>query len=511
MLIVFRADADPFIGGGHVMRCLTLATEMQQRGAEVIFVCSTGTANTVPALARSGTAWLEADQRDWNEALVDGKLAGTPIDLIVVDSYRLGEPFEHALRQYACPILVIEDAPTRRHDCDILVDMTLNRSPQDYTGLVPRHCRVLAGASYTLLRNAFGELRAASLARRTAASELTSLLISLGLTDIGGQTATIARSLAASGNISRIVVVTGPTSPSFDEIMALQKESARIEVHVDPPEIAELMASTDIAVGTPGTSSWERCCLGLPSILFVVADNQRDNARALEGAGAARVVTQGLNLPEAISRILHELSLQLDELAQMSQQAAKVCDGDGARRVGAVIDELVLPKRAGRLTLRRATMEDARRLWLWRNDPSARAMSGDTRAVPWDAHSAWLINRLADPTTLIFVVEVDGRPCGNVRFQIELTGTAVVSIAMARNVRGLGYGAAALTLACREAFRQQFCERIEARVKRENLASQRIFLKSGFAPAVEDTEFFVYQLPAHATRQEDIRTTGQAQ
>ncbi|XIA64089.1 UDP-2,4-diacetamido-2,4,6-trideoxy-beta-L-altropyranose hydrolase [Bradyrhizobium sp. TZ2] len=505
MLIVFRADADPVIGGGHVMRCLTLATEMQQRGADVLFVCSAGTADTVPALARTGTAWLEANQYDWNAVLADGKLAGTPIDLIVVDSYRLGESFERSLRRHACPILVIDDAPTRPHDCDLLLDMTLDRSASDYAGLVPQHCRVLAGASYTLLRSAFGDLRAASLARRTAASEPTSIFVSLGLTDIGGRTATIARSLAASGNLSRIIVVTGPTASSFGEIVELQKDAARIEVHVDPDEIAELMASADIAIGTPGTTGWERCCLGLPSILLIVADNQRDNARALERAGAARIVPLDCDVPDAISRILTELTLQPDELARMSRQAAAVCDGDGARRVGTAIDELALPERAGRLTLRRANANDARRLWLWRNDADARAMSGDSRPVPWDTHTTWLNNRLADPNTLIFIIEADGRPCGNVRFRIELTGIAVVSIAMARNIRGLGYGAVALALACREAFRQRFCECIEARVKRENLASQRIFLKAGFGPAGEDAEFFIYHLVAE---QAGNRTMG---
>ncbi|QOZ52009.1 UDP-2,4-diacetamido-2,4,6-trideoxy-beta-L-altropyranose hydrolase [Bradyrhizobium sp. CCBAU 53338] len=511
MLIAFRADADPVIGGGHVVRCLTLATEMQQRGAEIIFVCATGTADAVPALARSGIALLEADKNDWNAALLGGKHAGTHIDLIVVDSYRLGEPFEHALRQHACPILVIEDAPSRPHDCDMLVDMTLNRSSHDYAGLVPAHCRVLAGASYTLLRSVFGELRAGSLARRTAVPKLSSLFISLGLTDIGGQTAVIARSLLALENIARIIVVTGPIAPSLDVIVALREASNRIEVHVDPPEIAELMASTDVAVGTPGTSSWERCCLGLPSILFVVAANQQDNARALERAGAARVVTPGPDLPQAISRILSELSLHLDELARMSRQAASVCDGNGVQRVAAAIDELALPKRAGTLTLRRAAVEDARRLWLWRNDPGTRALFGDTRAVPWDTHSAWFASRLADPTTLIFILELDGRPCGNVRFHTELTGTATVSIALARHIRGQGHGAGALVLACREAFRQGFCERIEARVKRENLASQRTFLKSGFALAVEDADYFVYQLPADASGQKASRISGQAQ
>ncbi|MGY4334537.1 UDP-2,4-diacetamido-2,4,6-trideoxy-beta-L-altropyranose hydrolase [Bradyrhizobium sp. LB7.2] len=489
------------------MRCLTLAAEMQQRDADVIFVCSAETAETVPALTRSGTEWLVASEDDWNAALAGGKFADTRIDLIVVDSYRLGEPFERSLRRHGCKILVIDDAPTRSHECDLLLDMTLDRSAEDYAGLVPDDCRVLVGSRYMLVRRAFAELRPASLARRNAPSELKSIFVSLGLTDVGGRTAGIVRSLASIDNTSRIVVVIRQSAPSFDEIIALQQEVRRVEIHVAHPEIAELMASADVAIGAPGTSSWERCCLGLPSILIIVADNQSANAEALERAGAARIVPIDSDVPEAVSRILRDLAIRPDELGRMSRLAAGVCDGEGAPRVAAAIDETLRPEGATRLNLRRATANDARRLWRWRNDPDARAMSGDSQPVPWDTHAAWLGKRLMDPSTLIFIVEVDGRPCGNIRFDTELTGTAVISIAMASYIRGLGHGAAALRLACREAFRQRFCECIKARVKRENFVSQRIFLKGGFLPAGEDTEFLFYVLPAHAAAQGESSTT----
>jgi RimJ/RimL family protein N-acetyltransferase len=387
--------------------------------------------------------------------------------------------------------------------------MTLNRVAAEYAGLVPSHCRLLTGPSYALLRNAFGELRHRSLVRRREAPSLKSVIISLGLTDIGGRTAAIARSLAGNENLERIAVVVGPAAPSFAEVIALQNPTSRVFVHVDPPDIAELMADADIAIGTPGTSSWERCCLGLPSILLVAAENQLDNARALEEAGAARVLPIDSDPAVAILEILDELGAAPDKVAQMSRHAAEVCDGDGAFRVGTAIDKMILPERAGQLMLRDVTAEDRRRLWLWRNEGGARAMSGDKQPVPWEAHTAWLSARLADTNSLIFIVEADGRPCGNVRFQAELTGTAVVSIAIAPHLRGLGFGAAALVSACREVFKRRFCERIEARVKRENVASRRIFLKAGFVPVGENAEYYIYHLLPLADTQGEGKITGQ--
>jgi UDP-2,4-diacetamido-2,4,6-trideoxy-beta-L-altropyranose hydrolase len=492
MLIVFRTDADPAIGGGHAMRCLTLALEMRHRGADVVFLCKVGTTETVPALARSRIVCLAADRHDWNDAIAAGKLDGKQVDLIVVDSYSLGESFERSLRSHSCPIMVVDDAPSRRHDCDLLVDMTPSRVAADYAGLIPPHCRVLAGSSYALLRSDFGELRSSSLSRRQASPRLSTVFISLGMTDIGGQTGPIARSLADDIRLERIIVVTGATAPSRHDIISLQYEAPKISVCVDPPNIAELMSGADIAIAAPGTSSWERCCLGLPSILLVLADNQIENARLLEQAGAARLLPPHIE-PSSLAFILHEIADTPGLLGQMSRRAADICDGNGAFRVGSAIDELVLPKGASELALRRATVEDSARLWLWRNEYTARAMSTDQRPVPWEAHVAWLTARLADDNTMIFIVEIDGRPCGSIRFESELTGSAWVSIALARHVRGLGRGAAALALACQDVFKQQFCDCIEARVKRGNFASQRLFLTSGFVPIREEAEYYVYQ------------------
>jgi UDP-2,4-diacetamido-2,4,6-trideoxy-beta-L-altropyranose hydrolase len=510
MLIVFRTDADPAIGGGHVMRCLTLAAEMQRRGADVIFISKEGTPETVPALVRSGIASLTADRDDWNDAIAAGKFGAKQVSLIVVDSYDLGEAFERSLRRHACPIAVIDDVPVRRHDCDLLIDTTLNRVAADYMGLVPGHCRVLAGCSYAPLRSAFAELRNKSVSRRQASPTLKSLFVSLGFTDIGGQTAAIARSLAGDGGFQRIVVVTGPKVPALHEITGLPSEAPLVEVHVDPANIAELMADSDLAIGTPGTSSWERCCLGLPSVLLVVAQNQKDNAEALERAGAARILAPRLDVSSTVRDIIRELRNAPDQLVQMSQRAAEICDGDGAFRICNAIDELILPVRTRKLTLRPATEEDSRRLWLWRNDPTARAMFKNQQPVPWETHCEWLAARLSDAGTLIFIVEADGRPCGSVRFHSELTRTASVSIAMARHVRGLGYGAAALSLACQQVFRQRFCDRIEARVKHENFASQRIFLKSGFVPAEDDAGYRVYYLGHDAVAKTDDKIAGHA-
>jgi UDP-2,4-diacetamido-2,4,6-trideoxy-beta-L-altropyranose hydrolase len=495
MLIVFRADATAEIGGGHVMRCLALAREMQRRGADVAFASVAGTIAIVPALARFGIPCFDPNQEDWSNRAA--RYFGLKqVDIITVDSYSLGYEFERALRHQLCPIAVINDAPTMRHDCDLLVDMTLKRTASEYAGLVPDNCRILAGSFYALIRDEFAALRSVSLTRRRALPELKAVFISLGMTDIGGQTIAVARALLNDNLIERIDVIVGRATAPYDNLFELEGRESRLRVHVDPPDIAHLMANADIAIGTPGTSSWERCCLGLPSILFVVAPNQTENARILEEAGAALVLRADHNMTSVIARIIRDYRASPTKLAEMSRQAADICDGTGCYAVGQAIDDLIRPDKPVSLTLREASIDDSRRLWDWRNESIARAMSGNQVPVPWQTHVAWVALQLSNPKTRIFIVEALGKPCGTVRFQLELTRTASVSITMAADARGKGYGAAALALACKEAFRRRFCDSIEARIKSDNVASQKVFIKNGFMFAANDEQFEIYRLNA---------------
>lgn len=357
--VVLRADASVQIGIGHVMRCLTLADALTAAGAECHFICRAHPGNLIELISRAGhrvhslpapgvtgepvssvdsglahADWLGASQQEDAQQCTP-ILAQLQPDWLVVDHYALDAHWQQQLRPWYRKLLVIDDLADREHRCDLLLDQTLGRSVADYRPLVPQACDILCGAQYALLRPEFAALRACSLARRSEDS-LSHLLISMGGVDKDNVAGSVLQALQHSTLPldCRITVVMGPTAPWLDSVRRqAQGMQWPTEVRVGVCDMAQLMGDSDLAIGAAGSTSWERCCLGLPGIMVVLADNQRQVARGLEQIQAARVLNSQQEVPAALPRVLDELLQCAEALRTMSRAAAAVTDGTGTARV----------------------------------------------------------------------------------------------------------------------------------------------------------------------------------
>lgn len=355
--IVFRCDASIQIGSGHVMRCLTLANELAQQGAECSFICRRHHGNLIEKIQEHGHQVyplpLESDSyvasnnkavlahADWLASTQqrDAELSRSivePIspDWLIVDHYSLDESWEKRLRQYCKKIMVIDDLADRKHDCDILLDQNFGRNPQDYYSYINKNCELLCGPIYTLLRPEFAEWREYSLYKRRK-GDWASVLINLGGVDKDNITTKILKALQSNAlpDQCSIVVVMGLTSPWIEVV----KQQASImpwitEVKVGVDNIAELMAHSDLAIGAAGSTSWERCCLGVPTIMLILADNQRAIARALEDAGAAQTFEIAMLETEPLA-FGQYIEAVIPKMKEMSKAASAITDGFGVSRV----------------------------------------------------------------------------------------------------------------------------------------------------------------------------------
>lgn len=317
-LILFRCDASVSIGTGHVMRCLTLADELAGRGADCVFVSAPGTRELVPALPYPV---LAPDRLPYGAALA------------VIDHYGLDAAYEALVRSQTRAVMAIDDLPDRRHHCDLLLDQTHGRGPEEYAGLVPHNSIVLAGAGYALLRPQFAAAREASLQRRDGS--LRRLLVTLGGTDPDNVTGRVLDAVAASGLRLETDVVMGAKAPHLDSVRRRAAAMAGTRVLVGVSDMAGLMAGADLAIGAAGTTTWERCCLGLASLMLVIADNQKDIARLVARSGAALIAT-----PDTIAGQLRDLAADPQGLRALSAAAASVCDGRGAARIADALTRL---------------------------------------------------------------------------------------------------------------------------------------------------------------------------
>ncbi len=360
MKVAFRADASFAIGTGHVMRCLALADALRAHRTECLFLSrdhagslhqlvqargypllNLGTVNDLPAAPFAGpyAQWLGVDpQRDSEDVI--SRLAGQSVDWLVVDHYSLGVAWERTLRPACGRLMAVDDLANRPHAVDLLLDQNLGNTESDYKSWVSDSCELMLGPRYALLRPEFAALRSESLSRR-AHGRLRKLLITMGGVDLENATGAVLEALSSWWPSSEleVTVVMGPNAPSRElVIQQAQHLPFHTEVLVNVQCMGVLMRDADLAIGAAGSTAWERCCLGLPTLQLVLAENQCQIANALSKAGAAHLLDR--------AALLTSLSIEMDNLVgdpelllRMSSAAAKLVDGRGAERVALYLKE----------------------------------------------------------------------------------------------------------------------------------------------------------------------------
>lgn len=364
MLAVFRVDASIEMGTGHVMRCLTLAKALRAHGIDSEFISRCHTGNLIDFIEAQGFPvhvlaekkscvheygtsrsegqsmppahfqWLGVTLQEDCDASLE-VMSGRHADWLIVDHYALDIEWERQLKPFCKRVMVIDDLADRRHECDLLLDQTYGRREIDYAGLVPDHANILSGSGYALLRPEFYKLRSESLKRREQNS-LHEILISMGGVDKDNVTGRILQFLAKCTLPAdcRITVVMGRTAPWLNDVRILAERlnlSTRVLVGVE--DMAQLMANSDLAIGAAGATTWERCCLGLPSIMLILAENQRNAALLLERDGVARLVDSAGDFQTNFSMVIKELFDSKMSLSKLSARSSRVVDGEGCRRV----------------------------------------------------------------------------------------------------------------------------------------------------------------------------------
>ena len=304
MQVVIRVDSSSQIGSGHLMRCLTLAVRLRDGGADVYFICRDIDGNLSRLVSEQGydllmlpraehddtlagyAAWLtvseERDAADTIEAMIARGLGH--VDMLVVDSYAIDSTWEKRLRSMANKIFVIDDLANRHHDCDILLDQNYYKDMKKrYIGLVPQDCEMRLGPRHALLRDEFINARR-SMCKRDG--NLRRVLVFYGGSDLTCETEKAIKAILSLPDIHIDAdIVIGATNAHIDEIKLLCTGHTNLHLHVQAQNMAALMAEADLALGAGGTTTWERCYMGLPTLVTIVADNQLGIAKDCDEAG----------------------------------------------------------------------------------------------------------------------------------------------------------------------------------------------------------------------------------
>lgn len=497
MKVLFRTDATSAIGTGHFMRCLTLAEELKQRGAQVCFISRALPLYLCGMLAAKGIEfisleneikrmpidelthahWLGISQMQDAQATIR-VLSGQSWDWLVVDHYALDIRWESALRGTAKKIMAIDDIADRHHDCDVLLDQNFYSDMQTrYTGKVPSHCELLMGPRYALLRDEFRKLREQVKPRTGSVKRI---LVFFGGVDADNYTGLAIKALVELAvKELHVDVVIGAQHPCRAEIVEICAKQG-YDCYVQTNRMAELMAVADLAIGAGGSATWERCCLGLPTLVFCTADNQQ---RQLADA-ACEGLLYSPEIKADLKRAIQTHTCALIENANLrehiSRNSMQVVNGRGVVRVIASLGICDIE-------IRMARPDDSEKLFQWRNHPSIREISRNPNVIDWQDHQKWFASVLTNPEQMLLIGLRAESPVGVVRFD-KRNDEAEISIYVVPESTSFGSGQSLLQSAERWlAANYPEIIKIGAHVLGANERSQRLFSGAGYQ--VESTYY----------------------
>lgn len=365
MKIVFRVDSGSHMGIGHVMRCLTLAHELKKNNHQLFFitknhknfskkviadhfpvsVMDSGVPRDLSAAERHDYAnWLgeswESDLEKTNKILAGiGQL-----DLVIVDHYSLGKDYEQGLQ--CSRVMVIDDLMNRSHHCDLVLDQNITANQVKYSQLMEKkETKLLMGPPFAMLRPEFEELHK-QVSVGDSSREIKNILIFFGAADVNGDCLKIARALTANEfarfNITFILQSEHQDYPELSKLLSAYQKAQLLSF---VPNLAELMAKTDLFIGAGGTTSWERACLGVATALLSVADNQTLICQELGEKGICHYLGRSDRMTKNNWQAFFEEIVPQNSLWYgFRSRSYQLIDGMGTKRVASAIEEILNAK-----------------------------------------------------------------------------------------------------------------------------------------------------------------------
>lgn len=343
--ILFRVDSSVEIGEGHISRCLALAEQI--KNVNIIFISKNISKNYLKKIKKNNFKILLFDNSKLTknndkifpehkiiiELLKEKKIIP---DLLIVDNYKIDYKWESKLKQYVKNIVVIDDLIEKKHNCDILINQNILKSQyKKYDGLIPKNCKKLFGPNYVILRNEFIKNRKKIKIRKI----IKKIIISFGSSDPKNETLKVINAIKDLKNIE-VDVVVGDINPNKKYLKNKCEIMNNFKFHLQTDKISILMKKADFAIGAAGSSSWERCCLGLPSIVTVLSKDQFLVAHNLELLNASI----NLGISERITKDTYKeaiKSLNPTKIKKMSENSMKIVDGMGSFRIANEIKKLL--------------------------------------------------------------------------------------------------------------------------------------------------------------------------
>jgi UDP-2,4-diacetamido-2,4,6-trideoxy-beta-L-altropyranose hydrolase len=396
-------------------------------------------------------------------------------DWLIIDHYDIGISWEYPLRKYTKKLMVIDDLANRKHDCDLLLDQNYSKNEDRYNGLVPENCIQLLGPEYAILRPQFQKARENLIKRDGGVNRI---LVFMGGVDSKNITSKILRAINMLGRSGiAIDVVIGNLNPYHDEIKTQASHMPNTNCHLNIENMAEMMVAADLCIGGCGTATWERCYLGLPSIVLVLAENQRKIAENLDDEGAIINLGWCQNVKDSsITECISELINNPGKVQSMTDNSRNLVDGEGVNRVC----DAMISKVSYIINLTKVEITDINDIFEWRNHPDIRRNFFNQELLSWEEHEKWFTTKLKDSNATVYMAYYKEIKVGTIRFESK-DRVIKTSVMLNPLFLGKGLGSKVIKLGVERFIMEKKPDmQIIAEIKKDNFTSIKAFTKAGF-------------------------------
>ena len=315
--LFIRTEASNAVGMGHFMRCFAIAEEARARGIEVRFVVSIISDPVADRCRRIGAAVRATGSLPGEDvAMVAAMLK--PDDWLLIDSYAASADYVSDLHKVARVAVIDDLAALPRYDGDLVINAAQSASASTYRART--QAKLLLGAPYALIRREF---------RDAAKGAGSAVGIMFGGSDPRQLTGGCAALLRQALPDRRLVVVAGPAHIHTDALRALAAADPLIDLHIDPPSVAGVLAGCDLVLTAAGGSVGEMAAMGLAALVLVLYDNQK---AALEQCPFPVIDARG-DLPTDLGARAKALLDDPAGLKAIAEKAHRIVDGKGPARI----------------------------------------------------------------------------------------------------------------------------------------------------------------------------------
>lgn len=349
-VIYIRTDGNAKIATGHLVRCLCIAQALEELGRKVCFLVSDDTSFSLLKDLKDSifhdvsfsfnTKILESAVYDNLELEIDELcgLLGDHKSVILIDSYYATPNYFEALKAHAY-VAYMDDLRAFDYDVDLVInyDVIPPSKEEEYKQAYTKAKTALLGAQYTPLRKQFQNQKV------KLKDDVKNILITTGGSNPYHFAEGMSSFLVSQGVDADIHIVVGRLFDNVEALEKLSKEYPQIHLHQNVTDMASLMKQCDYAISAAGTTLYELCALGIPTVSITMADNQVIMAETFDETGAIPYMGDIRECHSIYDKIFTHLANVIHHPIFLQNQQHKmlsVVDGNGVIKIASIIDNL---------------------------------------------------------------------------------------------------------------------------------------------------------------------------